>query len=102
MLVGSAANKSSLETIRRIKQALREALELPDEATITLSELACLEEDCAPIETVFGLLRPDAPQSQYKVHKRADAIDADDLMQVCKSWGFDVPSHDFTSFTKES
>ena len=102
MLIGSAANRSSIETIRRIKETLRQALELPDEATITLSELACLEEGCAPIETVFGLLRPDAPQCQHKVHKRADAIDADDLVQVCKSWGFEVQSNAFMPFAKES
>ena len=101
MLIGKATKKPSLETIRRIKRALREALDLPDEATITLSELACLEEDCAPVETVFGLLQPDAPQLQHKVHKPADAVDADDLMQVCRAWGFDVQIAAFAPFTKE-
>lgn len=101
MLIGNAKKRPSLETIRRIKRALREALDLPDEATITLTELACLEEDCAPVETVFGLLHPNAPQLQHKVHKSADTIDADDLRQVCRAWGFDVPIAAFAPFTKE-
>ena len=101
MLFGKATQRPSLETIRRLKRALGEALDLPDEATVTLTELACLEEDCAPVETVFGLLHPDAPQLQHKVHKPADAVDADDLMQVCRAWGFDVQIAAFTPFTKE-
>ena len=90
MLIGNTRQKSSLETIRGVKRVLHEALDLSDDATITLSELACLEEGCPPIETMFGLLRADAPQLQHKIHKSADDIDADDLTQVCKAWGFDV------------
>ncbi|MEN0061186.1 MAG: hypothetical protein AAGA48_03495 [Myxococcota bacterium] len=60
MLIGRPSKRPNLETIRRIKRTLREALELPEDATITVSELTCLEEGCAPVETVFGLLRPNA------------------------------------------
>ena len=101
MLIGNATKRPSLETIRRIKRELREALDLPDEATVTLTELACLEDGCAPVETVFGLLHPDAPLLQHKVHKPAGAVDADDLMQVCSAWGFDVQIAAFAPFTKE-
>ena len=101
MLINTSPRRPNRERVRRIKEALRVALELSDDATITLTELACLEEDCAPVETVFGLLRPDAPQLQHKVHKPVDALDADDLMQVCTAWGFDVQVAAFASFTKE-
>jgi hypothetical protein len=80
---------------------LRAALDLPDDASITLAELACLEEDCAPVETVFGLLPASGPQLQHKVHKAADAIDAEDLMQVCKAWGYEVQITAFAPFIKE-
>lgn len=99
MLIGSSSKKPNLQTIRRIKQVLREALELSEDATVTVTELACLEEDCAPVETVFGLLRPDAPQLQHKLHKSTDDVDARDLMEVCEAWGFDVASAAITSFT---
>ena len=90
MLIGKATKRPSLERVRRIKTALREALSLSDDTTVTVTELACLEEYCAPVETVFGLLRPDAPQLQYKLHKSMDTVDAEDLVQVCTAWGFDV------------
>ena len=90
MLIGKATKRPNLERVRRVKKALREALSLSDDTTVTVTELACLEEGCAPVETVIGLLRPDAPQLQYKLHKPVDAVDAKDLLQVCTAWGFDV------------
>ena len=80
----------NLERARRIKKALREALRLSDDVTVTVTELACLEEGCPPVETAIGVLRPDAPQLQCKLHKPMDAVDAGDLAQVCAAWGFDV------------
>ncbi len=90
MLINTSLRRPNLERVRRIKEALREALGLSPDATVTVTELACLEEGCAPVETVIGLLRPDAPQLQHKLHKPIDAVDARDLIQVCKAWGFDV------------
>lgn len=102
MLIGRSNKTPSLETIRGLKRALRDALDLAEQDTITLTELACLEEDCAPVETVFGLLRADGPQLQHKVHKPAESIDADDLSQVCGAWGFEVPADTFASIRKET
>ena len=90
MLIGNTANKPSLVAVRLIKRALYDALELPEDALITVVQLACLEQDCAPLETVIGLLRPEAPQVQYKIHKPTDCIAAEDLMKVCEAWGFSV------------
>lgn len=103
MLMGrSAKKKPNLSTIRRIKQALREGLDLPDDATVTVAELTCLEEGCAPVETVVGLLRPDAPQLQHKLHKETHQVDADDLTEVCTAWGFDVRIDALPESTKEN
>ena len=90
MLIGSASEKPDLEAVRRIKRVLREVLGLPEEATVTVTQLACLEEDCAPLETVVGLLRPGAPQLQHKIHKATNALSAEDLLQVCEAWGHAV------------
>ena len=90
MLIGTSRRRPNLERVRRIKKALREALRLSDDMTVTVTELACLEEGCAPIETVIGLLRPNAPQLQYKLHKTTDAVDAQDLVEVCTAWGFEA------------
>ena len=102
MLINTSPRRPNPDRLRHIKEALRAALSLPDDATVTVTELACLEEDCAPIETVIGLLRPDAPQLQHKLHKPVDAVDARDLVQVCKAWGFDVRTAAFPPFTREN
>ena len=90
MLINTSPRRPNRERVRHIKEALCAALSLPDDTTVTVTELACLEEGCAPIETVVALLRPDAPPLQHKLHKPTDAVDAEDLVQVCKAWGFDV------------
>ena len=90
MLIGKSPRRPDLERVRRIKKALRETLSLSDDMTVTVTELACLEEGCAPVETVIGLLRPDAPQLQCKLHKPMAAVDAEDLAQVCAAWGFNA------------
>ena len=90
MLIGSSSKRPNLLWVRRIKIALHEALELPEDAVITVTQLACLEDDCEPLETVIGLLRTGSPQLQHKVHKETEAIDAKDLLQVCAAWGLSV------------
>ncbi|MEM7363651.1 MAG: hypothetical protein AAF525_06480 [Pseudomonadota bacterium] len=102
MLIGQSVRKPNLDTIRHPKQVLRDALDLPEDATITLTELACLEEDCPPVETVFGLLRSDAPQLQHKIHKTTEEVDAEDLLEICKAWGFDLPAVAFASFVNDN
>lgn len=89
MLIGTSRPRPDIQQIRRIKAALRQALDLPEDATVTVTELSCLEEGCAPIETVLGLLRSGEPQVQHKLHKPTSSIDADDLTRVCEAWGFE-------------
>ena len=101
MLIGKGSRRPNLKRIRSIKEALQTALSLCDEATVTVTELTCLEEGCAPIETVVALLQPNAPPRQHKIHKSTDTVDADDLMQICNSWGFDVQSSAFETFNTE-
>ena len=102
MLIGQSGRKPNLDKIRHLKQVLRDALDLPEDATITLTELACMEEDCPPVETVFGLLRSDGLQLQHKVHKTTEEVDADDLLEICKAWGIGVPAEAFESFVNNN
>ena len=57
MLIGKSSKRPSLEKVRRIKRALHENLPFQEDTIITVTQLACLEEGCAPVETVIGLLR---------------------------------------------
>ncbi len=102
MLINTSPRRPNRERIRRIKATLHTALELSDDAMVTVAELTCLEEDCAPVETVFGLLRPNAPQLQHKVHKATDAVVVEDLMEVCAAWGFEVQMSALDAFTQEN
>lgn len=97
MLIGKESRRPNREKIKNIKEALGTALNLPEETAVTVTELTCLE----PIETVVALLQPDAPPKQHKIHKSTDTVDADDLMQICNSWGFEVQSNAFETFNKE-
>ena len=77
MLIGNNSKRPNLQVVRRLKLALRDVLGLSEDALITVTQLACLEEDCAPLETVFGLLRSGSPQLQHKIHKETEAVDAE-------------------------
>ena len=101
MLIGRKLRQPNLERARQIKKVLRQALALSDDITVTVAELACLEEDCAPVETVIGLLRPGAPQLQAKVHKPMDAVGPEDLVQVCATWGFKTERSMFAELLPE-
>ena len=100
MLIRKSSKKPNIETVRRIKHVLTEVLQLPEDCIVTVSQLACMEEDFAPLETVIGLLRPGLPQLQHKVHKAVEEIVPKDLVAVCAKWGFEVKeSAILTSFT---
>ena len=70
--------------------------------TVMVTELVCPEQGCAPVETVVALLRPDAPPVQHKMPKSTEAVDAEDLVEVCKTWGFDAPLPVLTTLLQEN
>ena len=102
MLIGHSSKKPSLTIVRRIKHTLHAALNLPEDAIITVAQLACLEEECAPLETVIGLLQPNVPQLQHRVHKPTNDLNAEDLTQVCEAWGYTIPNALIDSLFKEN
>ena len=99
MLIGRNPKKPNIEKVRYIKNELRHALQIPEDAIITVAELTCLEEGCAPVETVIGLLRPKMNQVQHRLHKDIQSLNPDDLVQVCSAWGFDIPKIHFKQFS---
>ena len=90
MLIGKEPCRPNLERVRHVKEALHEALSLSHDTTVTATELACLEESCASVETAIDLFWPNAPKFRSKLHKPTDTVDAEDLVQVCTEWGFAV------------
>ena len=101
MLIGSSKPKTNLDMVRKIKGTLEKALPLPDSATISITELACLEEGCPPVETVVVLLQAGSNPLQHKFHKPAGEFKAADLVEVSVRWGFSVDADLFNNFDKE-
>ena len=100
MLIGGPADRPSLDAVRRIKHALRHAIDLPEDAIITVTQLACLEEDCALKSQSLPPAVRRAPASAQDP-KPTDTVDANDLLQVCESWGFSVQFSILESLLKE-
>ena len=91
MLFTKKPRRPNVDKIRKIKQILGEALDVGDTAIVTVNEITCLEEGCPPIETVVAVLQSNSPTLQEKIHKPINDVQADDLKEVCRKWGFKVP-----------
>jgi hypothetical protein len=66
---------------RQIKQWAREALALPAETTLMVSELACSEPGCPPLETVIAVLDADAPR-HFKIHRAMSDVTRSDVATI--------------------
>jgi len=84
MLFDERNRRHDPDRVRRIKETVRERLALDDETTVTVSELACLEEGCPPRETVIGVLRKGHPSLQAKLHKSLADLGDDDIALLCQ------------------
>jgi hypothetical protein len=79
----SARSSRSSEKAGEIKAQVAMELGLDHEATVMVSELACMEEGCPPIETVIAVLRPAMPVLQFRLHRPMAEITAHDIRQMC-------------------
>lgn len=102
MLFTKKSPRPNIEKIHKIKQIIREAVNVSDNAVITVNEIACLEEGCPPIETVVAVLQSNSPTLQSKIHKPINEVQADDLKEVCKKWGLEVPDTIFKIEKRET
>lgn len=55
--------------VRTLKEWTREALNLPEDAVILVTELRCTEPGCPPLETVVAVMRVGDDRQQFKIHK---------------------------------
>jgi len=63
--------------IARVKALVNDLVGTED-ITVFVTELACTEPGCPPIETVIALLGDDG-NVQYKIHKPAAEVSIDDV-----------------------
>jgi len=60
--------KPSPEHIARVKTWVQQSMALPESATVMVTELACREPGCPPLETVIAIL-DGATQRKHTLHK---------------------------------
>ena len=66
---------------RRVKEWAREVFDAAD-ATVLVSQLACTEPGCPPLETVIAVLRGPGHSAQYKVHRPLVEVTREDLVSA--------------------
>lgn len=81
-LFSSRSSRSS-ELSNEIKAQVVAALGLDEEATVMVSELACMEEGCPPVETVIAVFRPAMEKLQFRLHRPISEITAHDIEEMC-------------------
>ena len=102
MFIGSSKPRTNLNKVRKIKEALGETLSIQNNATITVTEITCLEEGCPPVETVVALLKVGSDPLQHKIHKSVAEFIAADLTEIAIRWGYPVKPDLFEQFDKEN
>ena len=60
-------NRGAGESAARIKDWVRKDLNLQDDIVVSVNQISCRDAGCAEVETVIGVLRPDAPVQMLRV-----------------------------------
>lgn len=72
--------KSDPAKVAQLKAWIAEAWSLNPDIPISVSQLACSEPGCPPIETAITLM--SSPSEQYKIHKPLEAIEQADVFAL--------------------
>ena len=70
--------------LRNLKKIVAEQFELPDDTTLSVAELNCLEPGCPPTETVITARSPDGTTTDWRVAKAIDDIQETDINNLLK------------------
>ncbi|MEM7649736.1 MAG: hypothetical protein AAF283_11180 [Cyanobacteria bacterium P01_A01_bin.70] len=73
------------EKLRQLKAWVHEALALPEDVPISISQLQCHEPGCPPIETVVAVM--SQPPQTFKIHAGVEAIAQGDVERMVKPSG---------------
>jgi len=75
--------RSNGPALRQVKTWAQQALRLPDEYSVLVTELRCSEEGCPPVETVIAIVGGPEKQRQGKVACPADQVVRAQVEAVC-------------------
>ena len=82
MLNSLQKSPAQLEALARVREWTRVRFDLPEEAAILVSEVACGLPGCPPLETVVAFWTADATRHQFKIFKPVSELVAGDLPPV--------------------
>jgi len=77
-------NPARRERVREVKRWVEESLGLPAEAAVMVTELACSEPGCPPVETVVALLQAKQAPLQEKTHRAVLDLNRAEVEQLCE------------------
>jgi hypothetical protein len=86
-MFGSRNQGGAGHCARRIKDWARELLGAGEEASILVSELACSEPGCPPIETVIAILDGPGSARRYKLHRPSAEVTREDVARLAAPEG---------------
>lgn len=80
MMLGSAKKSpEQVQALDRVKEWTRERFQLPQEAVIVVSEVACSTPGCPPLETVTTFWTADDRRYHFKLFKPVMEVIYEDL-----------------------
>lgn len=82
-LFKTSTPKADPEQIARLKAWVYEAFAIPADIPVSISQLACHEPGCPPIETVIAIMTH--PPQQHKLHQAVHEITKQDVDALFKS-----------------
>jgi hypothetical protein len=83
MDIFSSRGPRSSERANEIKAQIAAELGLDGETTVMVTELACMEEGCPPVETVIAVFRTKKEKLQFRLHRSLAEISAHDIHEIC-------------------
>ncbi|QND61579.1 nitrate reductase [Mesorhizobium huakuii] len=74
-----APRRALPEKTRQIKVWVRELCKLDDAVVVSITELACRDDDCPDIETVIGIMRPGKKIETIRIHRSIAEVMREDV-----------------------
>ncbi len=79
-LFKTSTPKADPGQIKRLKAWVHEVFDIAADVPVSISQLACHEPDCPPIETVIAIMAH--PPQQYKLHQSVSEITQSDIQAL--------------------
>ena len=76
------------ERVATLKRWVASALELPESTSVLVTELACSEPGCPPLETVIAVLTEHgaSDRRQHTFHKALNEVTWADVAELASRW----------------